>query len=470
VVVAVPLLVFITIQRGVVMSAAAAVGITLVTSAGRLAIGARPFAVDTLLYEGVGIAIGAIVFRLLRAEADRQRDLAATLAQADRLAASLAGRNDVITGVGADAIDDLQTSIMRLTAAGVDAAATLRAAVGGHKQTLGEETRAGAAYLRDALDSYAAEIRAREPAVARHVFFDVPDTDGVCVLSRHQAAELNDALSTAGFTGFVPVQVLEYQMVGGPIVVQVGQARFTLAATTPTRFRLPVAPVAIAGLGLYILTLSNSNYTAVPLRLTVPLAAAVLGYAGAGLAVIRRFGERIEPWLAVGTLGPFALVAFLTAHAATSTGPPRLTLLGPLAGLALLLGTVTHPRAAIAAAWCGLTLAGTAVVWSAPRLSGRYVAAEFIWPLIAFVGAHLTARTIGRLSHNLSAQLTEQRRAETTLARRRAARREVDFLLGILSQGEALCTSAEPGPIRSQVIGELIRLRNLLEAQASSLA
>jgi len=469
VVVAVPLLVFITVRRGIVMGAAAGAGIALVTSAGRLAIGARPFTGDTLLYESVGIALGAIVLRLLRAEAGRQRDLAETLAQADRVAAALAGRNDVLTGVGADAIDDLQTSIMRLTAAKVDAAATLRAAVGGHKQELGEETREGAVYLRDALDTYAAEVRAHEPSVARHVFFDVTGKDGVRVLSRDQAGQLKAALAGAGVTGFVQVRVPGYR-IGGAIVVQAGQERFTLAATTPTRFRLPVGPLATAGLGLYILTLSNSNYTAVPLRLTIPLAAVVLGYAGAGLALIRRFGQRTESWLSVGALVPFALVALLTARASASTGIPRLTLLGPLAGLALLLGTVVQPRSAVVAAWCGLGLAAAAVVWSAPRLSDRFIAAELIWPLIAFIGAHLTARAIGRLSQDLSAQLTEERRAEALSVRHRAARRELDFLLAVLSQGQALCISAEPGAIRSEVTSELIGLRRLINSLAATLA
>jgi hypothetical protein len=385
------------------------------------------------------------------------------------MAAALAGRNDVLTGVGAEAIDDLQTSIMRLTAARVDAAATLRAAVGGHKQTLGEETRQGAVYLRDALDTYAAEARAHEPSVARHVFFDVAGKDGVCVLSRHQADQLKAALAGAGLTGFIAVHVPDYRM-GDAVVVQVGKERFTLGTTTPTRFRLPIGPVATAGLGLYILTLSNSNYTAVPLRLTIPLAAVVLGYAGAGLALIRRFGQRLESWLAVGALAPFALVVLLTARVTASAGIPRLTLLGPLAGLALLLGTVVQPRSAVVTAWCGLGLAVVAVVRSAPRLSDRFIAAELIWPLIAFLGAHLTARAIGRLSHELSVQLTEERGAEATAVRRRAAHRELDFLLGVLSQGQALCASAEPGAIRTQVTGELIRLRRLLRSLAATLA
>jgi hypothetical protein len=75
VVVVVPLLVYATVRRGILTGVAAGAGIALVTSVARLAIGARAFTGDTLLYEGVGIALGAIVVRLLRAEADRQRDI-----------------------------------------------------------------------------------------------------------------------------------------------------------------------------------------------------------------------------------------------------------------------------------------------------------------------------------------------------------------------------------------------------------
>ena len=83
---------------------------------------------------------------------------------------------------------------------------------------------------------------------------------------------------------------------------------------------------------------------------------------------------------------------------------------------------------------------------------------------------HLTARAIGRLSQDLSAQLTEERREEALSVRHRAARRELDFLLAVLSQGQALCISAEPGAIRTQVTSELIRLRRLINSLAATLA
>jgi hypothetical protein len=58
----------------------------------------------------------------------------------------------------------------------------------------------------------------------------------------------------------------------------------------------------------------------------------------------------IEPWLAVAAILPFILTAALTVHAASSTGPPRLVLLGPLVGLALMYGTGVAPRTAVYAA------------------------------------------------------------------------------------------------------------------------
>jgi hypothetical protein len=458
-----PVLAVTAIQRGVLSAAIAGIGLCAVVSAARLAVDSRPFTADALLYTSVSIALGVILKRVLVVEVQRQCQRADTLAEADRVAAVLAGRNDVITGGDADTIDEVQTLLHLLSGARIEAADILRTAVGGHKQALGDQTRIGAVYLRDALDTIAAEARAHEPAVSRHVFFDIPRDAGVCVLSRHQADQLAAGLSAAGSTGFLPVHVTRYRM-QGTVVVEIGGHHYTLTSQR-LPIRLTLTPVATAGLVIYILLMSNGTYTAVPLYLTIPLAVAVLAYAVAGLALTRHFGRRIEPWLAIGTLGPFALTAVVSVNTASPAGPPRLVLGGLLIGLALVLGTVVSPRVAVLMAWSGLGVAAAAAVWTSSGLPIRLIASELTMPLVAFLGAHLTTRAVMRISGDLSDRLTRDRIALAADARRSAASQEVNYLLDVSAQGEALCASAEPGPIRTQVSGELRRLGDQLRTR-----
>jgi hypothetical protein len=243
-----------------------------------------------------------------------------------------------------------------------------------------------------------------------------------------------------------------------------------LPASASARVRLPLVPAAITGLALYVLSLSNSAYTAVPWRLTIPLALLVTCYAAAAFVVLRRRGVRLEPWFALGSLVPFALISLLTVHAARGTGPARVTLLGPLAGLALLLGTVIRPRAAVILAWSGLAVAGVAVVRSSPGVSSRYVGAELIWPLMAFLAAHFLTRTVAGLGNDLANIFTAERRRDAARAWRAAAHREVRFLLDVLGEGEALCASATPGPITNRVVTRLAELREELQTQFANTA
>lgn len=466
VVVAVPLVMVVTIRRRALAGTACGLGIAAVVCSARAVAHAEPYVLDVLIYLALAVLLGVLLPALLQAEARRQERRAAARAEADLVAAGLAGRNDVLTGVGADVIDELQTTIMRLTMAEVDAAAALRASVGAYKQTLGEQTRQGAIYLRDALDLYAKQVRAFEPRVARHIFFDLPGAGGTRVLSRDQASSLAGQLATAELAGVVPVTVLR-AAAGQPVELRVGGLTVTLPAISRPRIRLSVAPVGTVCLALYALTLSNPAYTAVPLSRTVPLAAGIVAYALGGLLVIRRRGPAAEPWLAVAAFLPYLVIAAVTANTA---GPPRLTLLGPLAGLAMLYGTVVAPPAAVFAARAGLLAATALAVWAAPALAGRYVAAELIWPLVAYLGAHLIARTVARSGSQLSSRLAESWREAAEARRRAAARQEVAYLLAVTAEGEQLCAAARAGEVRDAVRADLTRLRDKLTALRAELA
>ena len=468
VVVAGPLVVVTVIRHGVLAGAGAGLGIVVVPGVARLLAGKLPFFVDSLFYMTIAVVLGWVLVRTLLAEVSRQQRNMAIRAQADLVAARLSGRNDVTTGVGT-AIDDLQTTILRLTAVGVDAAMALRALVADHKATLAEETRASAMYLRDALDEYARLVRADEPAVARHVFFDVAAESSVFVLTKNQAKWLLAALARIRPTGSVAVSATRTPA-GDGLEILVGTTVIRLPISATARVRLTLVPATITCFGIYVLSMSNSAYAAVPWTLTVPLASAVVGYAAVAYLLLLRYGMRLEPWLTLGTLVPFALIALVTADAAQVTEPARVTLIGPLAGLALLLGTVVQPRPAAVLAWCGLGAAAIAVVLSAPAVPTRYLAAELIWPSIAFLGGHFLIKALGDMSNELSTALGEEHDRAADRARRAAAHAEANFLLDVLAEGQALCDAAQPGPVTTTVAAQLAELRAVLRAQAAETA
>jgi hypothetical protein len=257
---------------------------------------------------------------------------------------------------------------------------------------------------------------------------------------------------------------------GDGLRITVGTTTIHLPASATPHVRLTLVPATITCFAIFVLSMSNSAYSAVPWSLTIPLALVVVGYAAVSYLLLLRNGTRLEPWLALGTLVPFAFTALLAAHAGNSAGPARVTLIGPLAGIALLLGTVVQPRTAAVLAWCGLAAASAAVIWSAPGVSTRYLGAELIWPLIAFLGGHFLVKAVARLGNDLSTALGEERDRDADRVRRAAAHGEAVFLLDVLAKGQALCDSAQPGPITTGVTAQLVELRTILRAQAAETA
>jgi hypothetical protein len=233
---------------------------------------------------------------------------------------------------------------------------------------------------------------------------------------------------------------------------------------------LPLAPVATVGLALWVLAMAHDKTFGGPVGLTAPLAALMGGYAIAELALIRRYGPPVEPWLVVGTVGLFVVIAAIFSRVPNAHQYPGVRLNGLLIGLALLLGTVTRPTAAVAAAWTGLCFAAVVAVWISPGVSARDVTGDLIWPLMNAIGAHVAARGIARLGRDLSARLADERQAVTDRARRESAQQEMTYLMDVLTRGETLCDAAPRGAIRSQVAADLCRLRGLLRSRAELLA
>ena len=120
-----PMITMTTVRYGLLVSGTVAAALVAFAFAVRLAGQADPFVVDTMLYAGMYLMGGQCLIALLATEVRRQRRRAQSLWEADVTAAELDGRNEIVTGRGADLIDDLQTTIMRLSASGVDASVAL---------------------------------------------------------------------------------------------------------------------------------------------------------------------------------------------------------------------------------------------------------------------------------------------------------------------------------------------------------
>ena len=466
VLVAVPLVVVTVIRRGVLRAALVGAGIAVIPATARTLAGKPSFLADSAFYMPMALFLGLVLVRVLVGEVNRQAKESAARAEADVVAAEHVGRSDIVARFG-EVFDELQKTILHLTAVGVDAAMRLRALVAQHKADVVADTRASAMYLRDLLRAYERSVNEPEPDLARHVNFEVSSQDGLLVLSRRQGAALTATLAAIRPTGDVTVRTPQVRPAEG-LRIEVGTQTVVLKQAAPTPVRLALVPVAITGLALYILSMSNAAYAAVPWSLTTPLAVLVAGYAVLAWQFLHRYGTSLEPWLALGALAPFAIIAVLTAHAAQNTDIPRVTLIGPLAGLALLLGTVVRPKSAVIMAWAGLVAAAVAVIWSAPGVSARYASAELIWPVIAFLGGHYLTRAMARLGPDLAQAFAAQHRDQVERAQRAAARQEIEYLLDVLAEGEDLAEQAEPGPITTSVVGRLAELREDLHALATT--
>jgi hypothetical protein len=456
----IPVLVILTLRDGILRGAAAAVASVAVASGLRALLHAQLFAVDALVYSGLAVVLGALLVRSLLREISRQGLEAELRADADRASAELAGRNEVIAGERSDIIDRLQTTIMRLSVVGVDPAMMLRASIAEHKRTLGERTRDTALYLRDALDNYAGAIRGREPNVARHVFFDVPATLGVLVLTRAQAAQLMTALAESRPVGHHAVERLPSSP--AQLTLRIAGQVITLEAASRSRIQLSMLPVVIASLAFFTLTMSNPNYSAVPWKVTVPLAALVMAVAITAHLLIRRFGPRIQSYMALGTLVPFGLIVAVTVPNTPASADGLVTLLGPLVGLAFVLGTVVEPVMARLLAWLGFTAAAVVVALASSGATLAKVLSEYIWAVEPMVGTFFAAQSISSLGAALSERLQTDNLDALTTARGRAVQDELQYLRTVVATGESLVENAEEGAIRDHVAAELGRLKSAL--------
>lgn len=456
-----PMITMTTVRYGLLVSGTVAAALVAFAFAVRLAGQADPFVVDTMLYAGMYLMGGQCLIALLATEVRRQRRRAQSLWEADVTAAELDGRNEIVTGRGADLIDDLQTTIMRLSASGVDASVALRGSVARHKLDLARQTRERALYLRDAFDLYAQAVRDREPAVARQVFFDVSVDAGVCVVTAAQAADLADQLSRRDLHGVVPVMLLDGPGQGDPggarLMVDVGGVGHTLAGERPL-VALPLAPAAIALLAMYIARTAFSDSAPVPAALAFPMAVLTLGYAAATWWLVRRRGPAWEPWLSLGAIVPFGVSTAITTYFAHRGVPRQLTSSGQLLGLAFILGTIVRPRVLF---WCAIAIqAGAtalAVIAAPPAALGR-AAGDLVWVAAGFLGSQLLARSLVSLSRDVADRLTHERAAATAAAHRRSQDRELNYLREALEQGLGLARSAAPGPVRAGVEADLNRI------------
>lgn len=293
VMVVIPLVAFVSARRlstGLVLTA-----VTIgVTAAARSLVGSEPYLVVTTGFVLIGVLLGRSLVWLVAEEVRRHEALVERSAQASLAAARLAGRNAVVTGVGAEAIDQLQVTIFALGGAGVDEATELRKVVSQHKQQLGRATRAEAYYLRDACDVYSQATRSSEPDASRFTFFDVDPSAGTVVVSRSQARLLWQHLAGRG-GGVVRVRSATVGP-NGEVSVQVDDETVVLPAVDGQPLSLSVMAAGVAAMAAYVLILAVPQHSVVPAAIALPVAALLLLSTVVAHRVLRRWGPPGNPW------------------------------------------------------------------------------------------------------------------------------------------------------------------------------
>ena len=241
----------------------------------QLAVG-RPPAAAPFLWPAVAVAAPALAIRYLEHVMDRRLRAAGAEIEAAASRAQLAGQNSV--AACADSVVDLLTRTTPLLSAGDAALRPSRVAA--WKQALATASTGQASYLGVALSRWQRLRNSMSPDLTADVELRCLDAAGTLLLSPAQADALGRVLDALPLRGVEPVAVPSPAPAGSEQTLVVGGRRVLLPADArPSVPALDPGPLALLLGAASCLSQSLPGGDAVPLPVTLPLAAAGCGLA-----------------------------------------------------------------------------------------------------------------------------------------------------------------------------------------------
>jgi uncharacterized membrane protein YsdA (DUF1294 family) len=393
-----------------------------VTSAVLLLLG-RPLEPAPFLWPSFAAVGGAVALRYMeRRVAEEQRTLAAAV-DAAAGQAELAGQTSI--AMGADTIVDLLARTVSLLALGSgrppdSPLLTWRAA-------LAETAASRAAYLGVALTRWQRHYNSSSPDLSADVDLRWNAGAGTTLLSPAQVVFLDRALGALGLRGVVPVAVRHPDgPMGRERVLAVGRGRVVLPADPGLAApALDPGPVVLLAGGVSILGQSIPWFEAVPLWVTVPLAAVAALLAWRSHRCVTRLGRRCHHrvlWVALVVGGLDAILSTLTMrHVATDNMvrlPYLLFLLWTIPLIVLYWRDLTRTQRGVAVAAAGAIVAAGAGISPVP-VPLADLPNGAVWPAMVLPVALGLRRGLDRAASDVRADAERRREQAMDEAYRR---------------------------------------------------
>jgi hypothetical protein len=391
----------------------------------------QPVSPAPFVWPLVALTLAALAIRYVRLRMDQRLRIADQEIQAAAGRAELAGQNSV--AAGADSVVDLLSRTTPLLAAGGTPLPPSRLAA--WKLALSEASAGQASYLGVVLARWERLRNSMSPDLRADVELRCAEGAGTVLLSPAQARDLDQIFDRLALAGVETVDVPRAAATGREQVLLVSGRRVVLPADPrPVGPSLDLGPVALLLGACSILTHSPLQSEAVPLQVTIPLAAAGCMLALWAHELVDRRGPAAHAAVLAAALalgGADAVLSTLTMHNQYTDHLARFPFLLFLIWFGPLY-VVYAPDLSQSARWmaaggaAAVVAAGFALMPAVPPVTHLAVAA--VWPVCTFLVSMRLREVLEQDESDLAEDLGRQHAAAVDEAYERGRLLVVDLV------------------------------------------
>jgi hypothetical protein len=406
----------------------------------------QPPSLAPFVWPLVAVTLSALAIRYLRLRVDRQLRVADQEIEAAASRAELAGQNSV--AAGADSIVDLLSRTTPLLSAG---GAPLRPSrLAAWKLALAEASAGQASYLGVLLARWQRLRNSMSPDLAADVELRCAEGAGTLLLSPTQARDLDRILDGLALSGVESVDVPTPAPTGREQVLLVSGRRVALPPDPrPAAPSLDLGPLALLLAACASLTHSPPHSEAVPLQVTVPLAAAACMLALWAHELVDRRGAAAHSAVLAAALalgGADSVLSTLTMHNRYTDHLARFPFLLFLTWFVPLLVVYARdlsPRARWLAAGGAAAVVAAGFALMPEAVPVTHLAAAAVWPACVFLVSLGLRDVLEEDTSDLATALGRRHQAAVDRAYRLGRRLVVDLVTA--ATGDARAAYREVG-------------------------
>jgi hypothetical protein len=408
----------------------------------------QPPSLAPFLWPLIALSLAALAIRYLRLRLDRQVRSAEQEIEAAAGRAELAGQNSV--AAGADSIVDLLSRTTPLLSAG--GAPLPPSRLSAWKLALAEASAGQASYLGVVLTRWQRLRNSMSPDLAADVELRCAEGAGTLLLSPAQARGLDRLLDGQALSGVATVDVPSPAPAGQEQVLLLSGRRVVLPADPrPAVASLDPGPLGLLLAACAILTHSPPHSEAVPLQVTVPLAAAACMLALWAHELIDRRGPAAHAAVLAAALalgGADSILSTLTMHNRYTDHLARfpfllfLTWFGPM--LVIYARDLSQRARWLAAGGAAAVVAaGFALMPEVPPVT--HLVAAAVWPTCTFLISLRLRGVLDEDARDLAGLLASRHQAAVDRAYGLGRRLVVDLVTAATGDSRGAYREVRPG-------------------------